>query len=353
MKGKVETLLRNPFGFLGESGDDDGIVLSTRIRFARNLAGHRFPGALPPEERSAIGETVEAAAAAAGNLGDGMLIFDPGSMERIDREVLAERRLVTGELLRSPAGTLLLLRPDEAMSVSVNDEDHLRLQTIRPGFRLAESLGELNRFDDALAARLDYAFDDKLGYLTASPTNVGTGMRASVMLHLPGLVLSRQIAGTVQGIGKLSLSVGGAFGDGTDNRGNLFVISNQSTLGESEEQILERLAAVIRQIVAQERLARAALIEKDQNAIFDFVGRSYGVLRHSYCLGGSEAVKCLSGVRFGVDAGLFVSLTGSRINELFLAIGSAHLQKRAGRELSASERAARRAALCRDMLKNA
>ena len=352
MKGKVETLLRNPFGFLGESGADDGIVLSTRIRLARNLAGHRFPGALPPEERSAIAETAEAAAA--GPLGgDAMLVFDPGAMERIDREVLAERRLVSGDLLHSPAGTLLLLRPDETMSVSVNDEDHLRLQTIRPGFRLAESLGELGRLDDALAARLDYAFDDKLGYLTASPTNVGTGMRASVMLHLPGLVLSQQIGGTVQGIGKLNLSVGGAFGDGTDNRGNLFVISNQSTLGESEEQILERLAAVIRQIVAQERLARAALIEKDRNAIFDFVGRSYGVLRHSYCLGGAEAVKCLSGVRFGVDAGLFGSLTGARLNELFLAIGAAHLQKRAGRELSAAERSARRAALCRDMLKNA
>jgi len=377
MKGSIETLLRNPLGFLGGPAGDDGIVLSTRLRFARNLAGHRFPGALPPEERSAIGETVEAAVSAgtappkgrrtgaaagrrkkapgasAGSPDGELLVFEPGAMERIDREVLAERRLVTDELLRSPAGTMLLVRPDETVSITVNGEDHIRLQALRPGFRLAECLGELNRIDDLLAERLDYAFDDKLGYLTASPTNVGTGMRASAMLHLPGLVLSGQIAATVQGIGKLNLSVGGAFGDGTDNRGNLFVISNQSTLGESEEQILERLAAVIRQIVAQERLARAGLIEKDQNAIYDFVGRSYGVLRHSYCLGGAEAVKCLSGVRFGVDAGLFGSLTAARVNELLLAVGSAHLQKRAGRELSASERAARRAALCREMLKNA
>ena len=176
-------------------------------------------------------------------------------------------------------------------------------------------------------------------------------MRASVMLHLPGLVLSGQIGPTIQGVSKLNLAVRGIFGEGTDNRGNLFQVSNQSTLGESETQIIERLNTVISQLIAQEKIARQQLILRDRFALLDHVGRSYGILRHAYRITTEEALNSLSGLRIGVDLGMFNTVDIKLVNELFLAINPAHLQKRAGKELSAPERDICRAALCRDKLK--
>ena len=354
MNRGIEALLRNPLGFLGVGGEGGEIVLSTRIRYARNLAGRSFPGALTAEERRSVCREVEAAAAAAGepDAAGSMLIFDLGALASEDLEVLAERRLVDPGVLHSPENARLLMRADESRSVVVNAADHLRLQAVRGGFRPEECLRDLNELDDAFAAHLDYAFDDKLGYLTASPAEVGTGMRASVMLHLPALFLSGEVPATIQGIGKLHLAIRGAFGDGPENRGNLFILSNQCTLGESESEILERLSSVVRRLEDQEKLARAALLRKDRESVLDFVGRSYGILRHSHCLGGAEAVKCLSGVRLGVDLGLFSAVDRRRVDELLLAVGSAHLRKRADAPLSAAVAAIRRAALCREAFKN-
>ena len=220
-----------------------------------------------------------------------------------------------------------------------------------PGLQLESAWRVIDDLDNQLATRLSYAFDDRLGYLTCCPTNVGTGMRASVMLHLPGLVLTGQIAPTIQGINKLNLAVRGIGGEGTDNRGNLFQVSNQSTLGESEAQILERLNTVIGQLVAHEKSARQLLLQRDQFSLLDHVGRSYGTLRHSYKLSSEEAINCLSGVRVGVDLGMFSALDIHTVNELFIGTGAAHLQKSAGRILNAVERDVSRAALCREKLK--
>lgn len=348
----INRLLANRVSFLADAGPDEDIAISSRIRLARNLAGHRFPVAGDSGELHKICDEVSGAAAESGALGcPECFSFDPEKMDGLDRELLLERRLASRDFLNRPTGTRLLVKDDESRSVMINEEDHLRIQTMLPGFQLGAVWAQIDELDNKLAARLDYAFDDRLGFLTCCPTNVGTGMRASVMLHLPGLVLTGQIAPTIQGINKLNLAVRGIGGEGTGNQGNLFQVSNQSTLGESEAQILERLNTVIGQLIAHEKNARQLLLQRDQFSLLDHVGRSYGTLRHSYKLSGEEAVNCLSGVRVGVDLGMFSALDIHTVNELFIGIGAAHLQKAAGRVLNAAERDVCRAALCREKLK--
>ncbi len=351
MTGRVEELLRNPAGILEAGAPGEDIAISSRIRLARNIAGRNFPRAATADERRELCALVEAAAPDLSLLGgDQALVFDPERMERLDREILVERHLASLDFIGHPEGARLVVRPDERCSLMVNEEDELRIQSLRPGFQLHEAWTEASALDDELGRVFKYAFDEKLGFLTACPTNVGTGLRASVMLHLPGLVLTGQIAAAIQAVNKLNLAVRGLFGEGSDNRGNMFQVSNQSTLGESEQQIIDRLGAVISQLISREQNTRKLLLERDQSGVLDVIGRSYGVLRHSHRLGSEEAMKCLSGVRVGVDMHLFKQLDIGRVNEMFMAIGPAHLQKQAGRELSSAERDVCRAALCREHL---
>lgn len=351
MTGEVELLLRNPAGFLESGVPGDDIAISCRVRLARNVAGRGFPRAESAEARRDFCALVEAAAPELSTLGGAdALSFDPEKLERLDREILVERHLASLDFIARPEGTRLLVRPDERCILMVNEEDGLRIQSLRPGFQLKEAWEEASALDDELGRAFKYAFDEKLGFLTACPTNVGTGLRASVMLHLPGLVLSGQIGSAIQAVNKLNLAVRGLFGEGSDNRGNMFQVSNQSTLGESEQQIIERLGTVISQLISREQNTRKLLFERDQSGMLDVIGRSYGVLRHSHRLGSEEALKCLSGVRVGVDMRLFKQLDVDRVNALFMAISPAHLQKHAGRELDSAERDVCRAALCRERL---
>lgn len=352
MTNDIARLLENRVSFLADAEPDEDIAISSRIRLARNLTGHRFPASADSGELYEICDKVSCAAEESGALGcPECFSFDPEKMDELDRELLFERRLASRDFLNRSAGTRLLVKNDESRSVMINEEDHLRIQTMLPGFQLNAVWAQIDELDNKLSARLEYAFDDRLGFLTCCPTNVGTGMRASVMLHLPGLVLTGQIAPTIHGINKLNLAVRGIGGEGTSNQGNLFQVSNQSTLGESETQILDRLNHVIGQLITHEKNARKLLLQRDQFSLLDHVGRSYGTLRHSYKLTGEEAVNCLSGVRVGVDLGMFSSLDIHTVNELFIKIGAAHLQKSAGHVLSAAERDVCRAALCREKLK--
>ena len=354
MRDSIEQLLSNKVSFLADAGPEEDIAISSRIRLARNLAGFPFPVAASPEQLGEVCDAVRDAASESGAFGcPECFCFDPEKMCPLDRELLFERRLASRDFLERASGTRLLVSGDEANSVMVNEEDHLRIQAFQPGFRLNAVWETINRIDDELGSRLSYAFDDRLGFLTCCPTNVGTGMRASVMLHLPGLVLSGQIGPTIQGVNKLNLAVRGIAGEGTDNRGNLFQVSNQSTLGESEPQIIERLNHVISQLIAHEKSARQLLLQRDQFALLDHVGRAYGTLRHCYRLSSEEALNSLSLIRFGVDLGMFTNVNVHIVNELFIAIGAAHLQHAAGHELSAAERDVARAALCRERLRQA
>ena len=350
----IKRFLDRPVSFLDDTGPAADIAISTRIRLARNLAGFPFPNAASPEEKQQVCDLITSAVRDSRALDfDGEHSeFAPGELDDTGRQLLVERRLASKEFVSAPFdGKRLIVCPLERCSVMINEEDQIRMQSIRPGFQLQEVFREINRIDDELSSRLDYAFDEQLGFLTSCPTNVGTGMRASVMLHLPGLVITGQIAPTVQGISKLNLAVRGIFGEGSDNRGNLFQISNQSTLGESEENILSTLSAVIEQLVFHEKRARQTLLKDDRYGVLDYIGRSYGILRHCYKLSGEEALKSLSGVRLGVDLGLFNSVDISKVNELFIATGAAHLQANAGVDLSSDERDIRRAQLCREKLK--
>ncbi|MBQ9089314.1 MAG: protein arginine kinase [Lentisphaeria bacterium] len=352
MSSPIDDLFSLPVSFLDNAPGE--IALSTRIRLARNLAGLPFPNAASQEEKCDICDKITAA------VNDGHILdfgkkhreFDLAQLSDIDRNVLLERRLASAEFIAPPLeGKRLLVCPLERCSIMVNEEDQIRMQSIRPGFQLQEVYEEINAIDDALSEQLEFAFDNQLGFLTSCPTNAGTGMRASVMLHLPALVLSGQILPTIQGINKLHLAVRGIFGEGTDNRGNLFQISNQYTLGESEAKTIASLDAVITQLILHEKQARKNLLQRDRFTLLDNIGRAYGILRHSYKLSSAETLQSLSFVRMGVDMGFFASIDIKAVNELFIAIGSAHLQKSAGRSLSDTERDISRAELCRQKLK--
>ncbi len=348
----VDELLKNPVSFLDDSGPDDDIAISSRIRLARNLKNYPFPIAADPDALLNICDTVSFAAGKTDALGgENMLIFMPEDMSELDREILLERRLASKEFINTPQARRLFVCPDEGCSLMVNEEDQLRIQTIRPGFQLHKVWQDINFIDNELNKNLDYAFDEQLGYLTSCPTNVGTGMRASVMLHLPGLVLSGQIGPTIQGISKLHLAVRGIFGEGSDNSGNLFQISNQNTLGESEAKIIEELDSVINQLIQQEKHARRTLLENDRFSILDHAGRSYGLLRHSYRLNFEEALQSLSGLRIGVDMGLFNTIDIHKVNELFIGIGPAHLRKLAARNANSDDLDVFRAAVCREKMR--
>jgi protein arginine kinase len=348
----IETLLKHKVSWLADCGPDEDIAISSRIRLARNIEGAPFPIAASPEQMEQTRNAIEMAVNKSRCLGSSVVSFRMEELEELDKQVLFERRLVSNEFTGKESGASLFVRQDESSGVMINEEDHLRIQALRPGFQLDEVWKAINKLDAQLEKQLPYAYDSKLGYLTSCPTNVGTGLRASVMMHLPGLVLSGQINAAIQGISKLGMAVRGIYGEGTENLGNLFQVSNQSTLGESEEQILDRLGGVIKQLINHEKNARLSLLENNQYFLLDHVGRSYGVLRHAYVLSSEEALNSLSGIRIGVDMGMFSSVDLHTVNELFLIINPAHLQKFARKNLDQKERDVFRATLVRERLKN-
>jgi len=352
MNPGIKRLLKNPASFLTDVPDNP-VCISTRVRLSRNIGDLPFPAAATPECARQIIRDVREAAENSTVLGcPECSSFLLEELDPLEREILLERRLASREFIEQTAPAALIVRGgDENCAVMINEEDQLRMQVLLPGEQLDAAWKLMNRLDDELGEKLAFAYDEKLGYLTACPTNLGTGLRASVMLHLPGLSISGQIAATVHGIGKLGLAVRGIFGEGTGNSGNLYQVSNQSTLGESEENIIANLKPVIRQLADQELRARQALLEQDRYALLDHVGRAYGVLTNSYRLGTDEALNSLSGVRLGVDLGLFKKVDVHLVNELFLELNAAHLQARAGMLLPESECNIRRSELFRKKLK--
>jgi len=347
----IKTLLNNRVSWLADCGPDEDIAISSRIRLARNVIGAPFPGNAKPEQLREMMRTVESAVAKSGSV-PSVLKFDLAECSELDKQVLFERRLISRDFQEKTDPGELLVSHDESFGIMINEEDHLRMQALRSGLQLKEVWNDLDRIDDQLSRYLPYVFDQDLGFLTSCPTNVGTGIRASVMLHLPGLVLAKQIGAVTQGVSKLGLAVRGIFGEGTQNLGNLFQVSNQSTLGESEEKIIEQLQSVITQLINHEKNTRRVLLENNQAALLNHVGRAYGTLRHAYILNTEEALESLSALRLGVDMGMFASIDIHMVNELFIIINPAHLQKYAGRELDTAERDVFRATLVRERLKS-
>ena len=350
MKTRPEELLRNSLSWLADSGPDDDIAISTRIRLARNFSETPFPIAGNQDALLQVRELAGQAILNSEALVDPME-FELPALSDTEKRLLLERRLISRDMLNPNPASVLLADRDESLAVMINEEDHLRIQALSPGFQLESVWQRINQFDDVLASRIPYAFDPRLGFLTSCPSNLGTGMRASVMLHLPGLVMAGQIAAVKQALGKLGLAVRGFYGEGSENFGNLFQISNQSTLGESEPQILERISSIVKQIIIHEKQSRQVLLDQKQSFLLNQVGRAYGILRHGYMISSEEALNSLSALRLGVDMKMFSSVDIHTVNELFLNVQPSHLQIAEHKELSQEERDTARATLIRETLK--
>jgi protein arginine kinase len=273
------------------------------------------------------------------------------SLSALDKQMLVERHLISREHAAKSAGSGLVLNRDETFCFMINEEDHLRMQTLRPGLQLRQAWSALDQADSALERKLDYAFSPELGYLTACPTNLGTGIRVSAMLHLPGLVLAEQINPIIQSVNKLGLAVRGLYGEGTEALGNVFQVSNQMTLGESEGAIVERLEKVLSQIIDHEENARGTLLEKKAKTVYNHIGRAYGILANAHSISSKETMNLLSLMRLGMDVGLFPAVDRSLVDELFILTQPAHLQKQQAGKLSAEERDLLRADMLRERLR--
>jgi protein arginine kinase len=346
----IHTFLCSPAESTHRHGPHDRIVMSSRVRLARNLRDASFPGWAKKPERVKILETVLPAVSALPEMADS---FAEGmdNLTALDKHLLVERHLISREHAAKNVGSGLVLNRTETFCVMINEEDHLRMQALRPGFQIQEAWQAVDKLDSALEKNLDYAFDNDLGYLTACPTNLGTGIRVSAMLHLPGLVLAEQINPIIQSVNKLGLAVRGLYGEGTEALGNVFQVSNQMTLGESEITIVERLEKVLSQIIEHEENARQTLIEKKPKVVFNHIGRAYGILANAHSISSKETMNLLSLLKLGVDLGLFPNTSKALVDELFLITQPAHLQKQISDKLSAEERDLIRADMVREQLK--
>ncbi|PSL41294.1 protein arginine kinase [Salsuginibacillus halophilus] len=338
--------------WMKQKGPASDIVLSSRIRFARNLEGYPFPVTAPEESAQTLMNYTTAEIDLSSFQAERPL--HAVTMDRLssnERRILVEKHLISPYLADKSTHGALLLSGDESISIMINEEDHLRLQCLLPGFQLKEGLETANKVDDWLEGKVTYAYDEELGYLTSCPTNVGTGMRASVMMHLPALVMTQQLNRMMPAVNQVGLAVRGIYGEGSEALGNLFQISNQVTLGKSEQDIVDELEGVVDQLLQQERKAREHLLNTSRLQLEDRMYRSYGQLRFSRIMESKESAQRLSDVRFAIDAGLLQGVSGDILNELMVLTQPAMLQQYAGAALSPGERDERRASLIRERLK--
>ena len=305
------------------------VVLSTRVRLARNLVDAPFP------ERASMTQRSDVMARCANQIADlsqmkNGAFFDVAELSDLERQVLLERHLISRELCDSQSGSGVFINKDQTCSVMINEEDHLRIQFLKTGFSLRSVWKQIDRFDSSLENELDLAFSSEFGYLTACPTNLGTGLRASVMLHLPGLVISNNMDKVIRAVNQLGITVRGLFGEGSDATGHVFQISNQQTLGESEEEILSRLASVFKTIIDHEINARFKYLEENCSCLLDQIGRAFGVLKNAYVLNSNEAMNLLSLMRLAVDLEMLPEVNRSDIDRLFIECQPGHIQYVAG-----------------------
>ncbi|MFD2760745.1 protein arginine kinase [Lentibacillus juripiscarius] len=337
--------------WMREDGPDSDIVLSSRIRLARNFSQYSFPILADEVDLERISSFIQEEYENQSFQNYESFSFIPiQELTPVERRVLVEKHLISPHLAEQGQSSAVLISENEQVSIMVNEEDHLRLQLYFPGFQLSEALGEVFELDDWLEEKVNYAFDEKRGYLTGCPTNVGTGMRASVMMHLPALAWTQQINRMIPAINQLGLVVRGIYGEGSEATGNIFQISNQITLGKSEEDIVEDLQSVARQLIEQERKARNRIMEQSSKRLEDRIYRSYGILAYSRIIESKEAATCLSDVRLGIDLGVIENVSRSILNELMVLTQPGFLQQYAKKSLTPSERDVLRASLIRERI---
>ncbi|MCK4858314.1 MAG: protein arginine kinase [candidate division Zixibacteria bacterium] len=337
--------------WLTGDGEESAIVLSSRVRLARNIKELTYPPYAEASVRENVVNFVAAAIGKSTELSQGTF-YRSEDINELDRFFLIERHLISPEFMRVESASGLYISPQEEAAIMVNEEDHLRIQSLCSGLSLRQALERAMKIDDDMAASLDFDYDTDFGFLTSCPTNVGTGMRASVLIHLAGLVLTKEIDSVIDHITKLGLVVRGFYGEGSDVWGNLFQVSNQTTLGRSENDIAESLEKVTTQIIEFENKARERLVADAENEIADKVWRAHGILKNARVLTSEETMSLLSAVRLGIALSIFDLVSIRTINELVLLSQPAHLQKHVGEQLDAAERDVARANLVRERLCN-
>lgn len=322
---KINELIASPSELTDTSASKGAVVLMTRIRLARNLAAQPFPGWAKEAQKREIRDQCMQAVAALPQMKRG-LALPVENLDELQKQILVERHLISRELCHAKSGAGVVISKDQSCVVMVNEEDHLRIQVLRAGFQFKKVWATINALDTDLEEHIDYAFSPQLGYLSACPTNLGTGIRASAMMHLPGLVISSQMDKVVRAVNQLGMAVRGLFGEGSDASGSIFQISNQTTLGESEEGIIKHLHGVLTTIVDQELNAREKLLETDPNKLFDKIGRAFGILQNGWLLNSGEAMNLLSLIRLGIDLGIFADTQRGLVDRLFIECQPGHIQ---------------------------
>lgn len=344
--------------WLAGEGREHEIVLSTRVRLARNIQGMPFSSRAGTDERERVLDRVRDSLASVPELPDPTL-WRMDELEPVDRRVLLERHLVSRDAAgpddagAPPAAALVLGaggREGVTRGLLVNEEDHVRLQTLLSGLQLESAWEEVDALDDEMGERLPYAFHHEFGYLTSCPTNVGTGLRASVLIHLPGLVLTKEINKVLQGMSQVGITYRGLFGEGSEVVGNFFQISNQTTLGKSESDLIDHLEKIVGQVIEYEQRARGVLLKEAPGVMEDKVWRAYGILRHARSLSFEEMMNLLSGVRLGLTLKLLPTPRVLTLNKIMVLGRTAHLEREAGRSLDEADADERRAAFVRELL---
>ena len=333
------------------TGPNQRIVLSSRVRLARNIQGHAFPGWAKKAEKQQVLEQILPEIEKRPCM-DGAFTSGMDKLSKNEKQILVERHLISREHAENGAGSGLICGRGESISIMINEEDHLQMQSILPGLQIEKAWEAVNRIDSDLEERLPYAFSPERGYLTACPTNLGTAMRVSAMLHLPGLVLAEQINAVMQAVNKLGMAVRGLYGEGTEALGNLFQVSNQMTLGESEGDIIERLNKVLLQMMEHEENARTNLVANKEKFVLNHIGRAYGTLSNAHSISSKEAMNLLSMLRLGHDYGLFSKMRRSLVEELFILTRPAHLRLESDSKLSVEQRDILRADMLRSPLRS-
>ena len=345
----LSELAKTSGGWLAASGPESDVVVSTRIRLARNVVGFPFMSRLDDDLKQNLVRSMQKAVGASSATQDFQRI-DVAALDELDAQLLVERQLISREHSISEGPRAVFVGRNERISIMVNEEDHVRMQILNSGLALQDSWSEIDSLDDSLEEQISFAFDEKLGYLTACPTNVGTGIRVSVMLHLPALRITREIQKVHQAAQKINLAVRGLYGEGSQAMGDFYQISNQVTLGCSEQQLLDSLSEVVPNILGWERRVRDLLCRDNKSQLDDQIARAMGVLRSARSISSEETMHLLSSVRLGVNLGLVSSVDIAQVNELFIHTQPSHLQKLSGGPLKTSERNVARALHIREKL---
>lgn len=346
-----EDMARNPAGWLSGDGDESMVVLSSRVRLARNVAGCIYPSAADSATREKVVGYFESAVERSDLLSKGSLLRG-SDLTPLDRDFLVERHLMSPGFMQDDKSRALYISTDEQISIMVNEEDHLRIQVLSPGLNPGSPFKIAGEYDNEIGKHLEFDYDSDFGFLTACPTNVGTGLRASVLIHLPGLVITKEIDRVISKIAKMGVVVRGFYGEGSDVLGNLFQLSNQNTLGVSETETLQLIDSVTHSIIAEEAHARERLMAEAPDHICDKIWRAYGILKHARVLTSEEVMNLLSAVRLGIALDVIDCVEISVINEILLLSQPAHLQKYYIKDMTQDQRDVVRADMVREKLKN-